>query len=114
MNIQEADTIVKTEFTMEDCGAPETLTKGKVGEGYEVNPEFIEYCKVKGYLVAPTKKELLQSVNEDKATFIGEEWIVKDCWEFEYSYKGVTFYVNAYTQDRWLEDDPELISIGGV
>ena len=58
-----------------------------------------------------TKKELLKSVNEGKATFINEEYICKDCWEQEYLYKGVTFYVNVYSANRWLEEDSELLTI---
>ena len=60
-----------------------------------------------------SKKELLQSVDDAHATYIGELWVVKDCWEQEYKYKGVTFYVNAYTENRWLEDNPDFIQIEG-
>jgi hypothetical protein len=60
-----------------------------------------------------TKKELLSSANNDTATYMNEEWVCKDCWELEYFYEGVTFYISAYTSDRWLEDDPELIQIKG-
>lgn len=57
------------------------------------------------------KKELLNSVQENKATFVAEEYITKDCWQQEYEYQGVNFIVNVYGQERWLEDDHELIEI---
>ena len=57
------------------------------------------------------KKILLKAVNEDKARFIEEQWVCKDCWEQLYEYQDVKFYVNVYTDNRWIEDDPELITI---
>lgn len=58
-----------------------------------------------------TKKELLKAVEEDTATFVSEHHVCKDCWHQEYKYKDVSFIVNVYTYDKWLEEDPELIYI---
>ena len=58
-----------------------------------------------------TKKELLKSVEDDTATFVSEHHVCKDCWRQLYEYKGISFLVNAYTYDKWLEEDPELIEI---
>lgn len=60
-----------------------------------------------------TKQELLQAVNNDTAKFINEKYICKDCWQQEYVFEGVTFYVNAYTDNRWLEEDPEFVEVEG-
>ena len=57
------------------------------------------------------KKLLLESVNNDTAKFIEEQWITKDCWEQLYEFKGVQFYVNVHTDSRWVEEDPDMITI---
>lgn len=57
------------------------------------------------------KNLLLESVQNDSAKFIKEEWIIKDCWKLTYEFNGIKFGVNAYGYERWLEENPEMIEI---
>ena len=58
-----------------------------------------------------TKKDLLKSVQDDKAEFLSESHGDKDCWDQVYSYQGYEFIVWAFTSDRWLHDDADDIQI---
>jgi hypothetical protein len=58
-----------------------------------------------------TKQDALKAIQDDKAKFIEEAHIAKDCWELTYEFNGYRIFVGAFGYDRWLDDDANNVRI---